>query len=605
MGMISRIRDNAIQSLATFLEGVCKGRRLIENEVVSYQNHKFVGGWRIRVDFSDGPRELDVLLQPNYPFCAPRVAIVDGPGVLVWPHLERDNVLCVWPSESGVSLHEPVEVAKCLLSDVCKLIEKCVNEDHLQDFRDEFLSYWGYAVHTDAPELTSLLEPTGPTRVVKVWHGRKKRVFADSEDKIRRWLERSRLVRSNSERNFKNAILIWMSEPLTPDQYPKRASDLLSVARRNSKEATGFIETLISDGSGEIDVLLGAPTPNGACFACIIVYSARLPKRPRQQAGNALTKGFRPGLVPKDILLTRYLGAGSGIKLAKVERADHTWVHGRDHDQTQQASRSAKVAILGCGSLGSPVARLLAQSGIGKFLLVDRELLDRPNTSRHVLGAGRVGHYKAQELANKINSDFPHLGGAVAETEEIGFGNIALQERLSDCDIIVSAMGNWVAEGFLNIWQQSIPGRPPIIYGWVEPHAIVGHALAIFSGTPCLNCGFFPNGIPKSRVTNWPKGTDYRQEPACGAIFAPYGAIEMSAACTLVAELVLDILQKRVLESKHRIWIGQQYRLEVAGGRWDRNWCDSVGDPGKGGVRITRAWSVSESCPICNKAEPG
>ena len=87
---------------------------------------------------------------------------------------------------------------------------------------------------------------------------------------------------------------------------------------------------------------------------------------------------------------------------ATVERADHLWIHGRDQDLRQEHLRQARVAILGCGSVGGPLVRLLAQAGVGNFLLVDPGTMDWPNVGRHEMGADSVSRFKAPELARLI-----------------------------------------------------------------------------------------------------------------------------------------------------------------------------------------------------------
>ena len=70
---------------------------------------------------------------------------------------------------------------------------------------------------------------------------------------------------------------------------------------------------------------------------------------------------------------------------------------------------AAKIVIVGCGALGSGVARLLAQAGVEHISLVDPESR-MENIRRHELGARVVGHGKAQALAGTIRADLPMIG---------------------------------------------------------------------------------------------------------------------------------------------------------------------------------------------------
>ena len=60
---------------------------------------------------------------------------------------------------------------------------------------------------------------------------------------------------------------------------------------------------------------------------------------------------FRPGKVPDEIILGRYLG-GSRVSRRSIDRADPDWVHGRGHDPRAAQLRQKTVLIIGCGSVG-------------------------------------------------------------------------------------------------------------------------------------------------------------------------------------------------------------------------------------------------------------
>ena len=58
--------------------------------------------------------------------------------------------------------------------------------------------------------------------------------------------------------------------------------------------------------------------------------------------------------------------------------------------------------ILGCGSVGSLVALELARTGIGKFVLVDNDILEYHNLCRHQCSISEVGEYKVDALKRRI-----------------------------------------------------------------------------------------------------------------------------------------------------------------------------------------------------------
>jgi len=58
--------------------------------------------------------------------------------------------------------------------------------------------------------------------------------------------------------------------------------------------------------------------------------------------------------------------------------------------------------ILGCGSVGSLVALELARSGVGRFVLVDNDILAFHNLCRHQCGIDDVGAFKVHVLRDRI-----------------------------------------------------------------------------------------------------------------------------------------------------------------------------------------------------------
>lgn len=112
-----------------------------------------------------------------------------------------------------------------------------------------------------------------------------------------------------------------------------------------------------------------------------------------------------------------------------------------DADHVELGNRL--VGIVGCGSLGSKVATMLARAGVKRFLLVDDDIVFPDNFVRHDLDWRDVGTHKADSVAARIQLVNPRaecekrkhrLGGQESS------GSIeALIERLAACDLIVDA----------------------------------------------------------------------------------------------------------------------------------------------------------------------
>ncbi|WP_436262707.1 ThiF family adenylyltransferase [Natronocella acetinitrilica] len=572
--------------------------RLGDGDLSRRYGRRFSLGWRVRVEFHDGIRhELHLLADDRFPYTPVRVAVADAPPILTWPHLEKGVFLCTLSQDAAVSSDNPVSATLQILGDACRLVEENLLGCNTDDFRQEFLSYWALAVDRCALQYISLLDPRGPSRSISMWWGQRTRVAGEDSHSLYRWLKR---WGADPRLEFLHGMLVWLPEPLLPAEYPRTVADVRALARERSPEAEEILETLMASGPQSFDVVIGAPTVNGACLAAVTMRRPSPQGAPgRQQDG--LTKGFRPGRVPESLLAARYRSGVTRVIKANVERADHEWIHGRDQDPRQDRLRQFRVAVLGCGSLGGPVARMLAQAGVGNLLLVDPEDLGWSNVSRHNLGVPSVNRGKSREVGREIERAYPHLREITARQERVGLDATDLQKDLLSCDLIISAMGNWPAESFLNDLQKDNNAFPPVIYGWLEPQAAAAHALLVEREGPCLRCGTDDLGRPHRTVTVWRDADANRQAPACGAQFTPYGPSELAWGHALLAEAAIDALLGEAGISTHRVWIASRPRIEGAGGAWSTKWIEEVGDPGEGGSTVRAIWRADPSCPVCHR----
>lgn len=77
-------------------------------------------------------------------------------------------------------------------------------------------------------------------------------------------------------------------------------------------------------------------------------------------------------------------------------------------EEGQRKLQDAKVLVVGCGGLGSPIAVYLATSGIGHLHLVDFDRVDITNLHRQVFYTlNDVGLYKSEVLAKAIQQRAP------------------------------------------------------------------------------------------------------------------------------------------------------------------------------------------------------
>ncbi|WP_243406127.1 ThiF family adenylyltransferase [Sphingosinicella sp. YJ22] len=104
---------------------------------------------------------------------------------------------------------------------------------------------------------------------------------------------------------------------------------------------------------------------------------------------------------------------------------------------------AASVAIVGCGSVGSKVAASLARSGVGRFVLVDGDLMLADNVVRNDLDWRSVGLSKPDAVEDRIGQIRP---SAAVEKRRLDLGGQESSDAtdaalvaIGGCDVIVDA----------------------------------------------------------------------------------------------------------------------------------------------------------------------
>ncbi len=137
-----------------------------------------------------------------------------------------------------------------------------------------------------------------------------------------------------------------------------------------------------------------------------------------------------------------------------------------DEGHRQLAGR--KVGIVGCGSIGSKVAAMLARSGVGNFLLVDDDIVFPENFVRNDLDWREFAMHKADSVARRIQLVNPtaicvkrrqRLGG-----QEASGGIETLIENLAACDLLFDATADPSVFNYLCAVVEI--GKKPLI--WAE-----------------------------------------------------------------------------------------------------------------------------------------
>ncbi len=200
--------------------------------------------------------------------------------------------------------------------------------------------------------------------------------------------------------------------------------------------------------------------------------------------------------------------------------------------------------ILGCGSVGSLVALELARAGVGKFVLIDSDILEYHNLCRHQCSIMDVGQYKVYALERRIKEInptsqvlcFPKIVEQVnskifddycKSNETILVG--CADNRSSDVyanSIAVSYHVPFISIGF---WERAFAGE---IFYWLPNESM-----------PCYKCALGDGGSLSQR-----KSTNRRiyttQEDLAKVNFEPGISVDINFVTTIGIKIILDILNR-------------------------------------------------------------
>lgn len=106
--------------------------------------------------------------------------------------------------------------------------------------------------------------------------------------------------------------------------------------------------------------------------------------------------------------------------------------------EEQASLTSKKVLVAGCGGLGSSVVELLARSGIGHLVLVDRDIFEPSNMNRQLLcTTDTLGKSKAETARQRVLSINPDIR---VQAFSCSLDETNARELVAGIDIVIDAL---------------------------------------------------------------------------------------------------------------------------------------------------------------------
>lgn len=143
------------------------------------------------------------------------------------------------------------------------------------------------------------------------------------------------------------------------------------------------------------------------------------------------------------------------------------------------------VMVAGCGSGGGQVAQHLAMSGVKRFTLVDKDILEVENVIRHVCGIRYLGWQKTAALADVLRDRNPQV--EVREFNKDLLNWRGLEQEVEQAGVVVVGTDNEPSRYRLN--EVCVGTGTPFTVGRVFTRGIGGEVFSFRPGNGgCLAC---------------------------------------------------------------------------------------------------------------------
>lgn len=234
----------------------------------------------------------------------------------------------------------------------------------------------------------------------------------------------------------------------------------------------------------------------------------------------------------------------------------------------QRRLGEATALVLGCGALGTVVAELLARAGVGRLVIVDRDVIELSNLHRqtlydeHDIADALPKAEAARRRLARVNSEV----GVEAVVDDVDATNIEALAR--GADVLVDGLDNFETRYLAN--DVAVKHGVPYVYAGavgtagmaytILPHTRGGTApweIGADGGgaTPCLRCLFDEIPAPGTLPTCETAGV-------LGPLTSLIASFEAAEALKVLTRN-FDRVGRRLLEVD--LWDGTFRRLDVSG----------------------------------------
>lgn len=465
-------------------------------------------------------------------------------------HFEQSGYYCYANNgEVVLSKYDPRGAVRSILNMMVEALEHHLSCDLTNEIAAEFPQHW-FATSSTYIEL-----PGTSDRSIKL-------VYAKNDG------GRHRLAaEANADHSILGQLIETKQSPAIPSRVVVCNCDLTFLPGQTQPESLGDLVSWANSLEDRLgDRVINAFGRRGENEIDTVFIQAQ-----NATVGMTLdTSDVPPQLLKRKAGLNKMILANSNkIKIAPIlcmpVSSDLMFQRNLEHGSKNLTGK--RIAILGCGTIGSQLCKLLAQNGAGssggELILIDNQSLGTENVGRHWLGPNRIGQSKAIACERELVRMFPQ-----ADIRGLNANIVDTLKELEELDLVIDATGEEALSVQVNEWLKGLQLRNEKIVGmfaYLYGNAEAGQVLMVdASDHACFRC-IKPRQGQLARYEPRRNPNSIEITPAaCGqAPFVPYGVAGSVMVAGLASAAALDWASENLSPRLRTVRVNDETTREV------------------------------------------
>ncbi|MCU1808238.1 ThiF family adenylyltransferase [Cytobacillus firmus] len=556
------------------LKDILMSVKSISVQEVKSRRGSFKDAYQGLVEIERKSLVIQAVLPEKFPNEKPMIFLKDPKGIGFLPHIEKDGFVCYSHDEELLlDRSNPSGIIREAIQRAMTTLANGINKKNQEDFLTDFEVFWGR--QEKAVTIDALFSPGDNFQKLIVFSDeqRKKSIVVDGlDDTTKRNLKT--FYKCDVINEFKSfpAIYIPLREGVTPPPYwefwnLKKIRKVIfeNISASTKKRLNAYLKSRLIKRNDKEYFIMSFPFKGQKVLFGVLLCDFKKQKKEKR------VFPFQHPL--------RKVQSMFDIKPISIKRHNREYLLNRTIGSNSNNLIDKKVCIVGLGSVGSRITFELARAGVSSFTLIDKDFLDVDNIYRHELGADSLywrlkDRYaditKAEAITVEIQNRFPSV------KVDYYFDDILElvddeQESLMNSDLIIVALGSPTVELYLNEHFLKSGKFPPIIYTWLDPYGVGGHALLTNNqeAQGCLQCLFthpYGNKLIQNKASFAAPNQNFAKSLAgCDSVFTPYGSMDALQTSIIAARMAIKVLSMEEKGNPLLSWKGDASELLAQG----------------------------------------